>query len=233
MNALRASSLLVPLLLALNAVAQERAHPDITREVWATIGLQGKPSFLAPLFGKDLIKRLRTSGEVGYRSADSFFAGKQVYVDIGAGYKVSDHVTVGSEFRYAYRSDDADRQRICALFQYKTTVDDRLDLGYRFDIQHNFRSYGGTREVFRNKFSAGYNIAKFKFDPQFSVEFFQWAGYKGLIYFGTRYKLGTEWSPWKGHTFGAGIMHDRERAIFAPTYRFMLALDYTINLSKI
>lgn len=219
------------LLLPAAAWAQERLRPDIKQELWASVGLQGRPSFLEGMLGKSFTKKLRTYSELGYRSADSFFAGKQTYLDLGIGYKINDHVTVGIEGRYAYRSDAEDRQRLCGLFQYKTTWD-RVDLGYRFDYQHNFRVFGDVREVLRNKFSTGYNIPKWKFDPQFSVEFFTWAGHKGMTYFGTRYKFGTEWSPKKGHTFGIGIMHDRERMVYAPTYRFMAAVDYTLNLRK-
>jgi len=211
--------------------AQERTKPEVTQELWSSFALQGRATILKGILGKNIAKRIKTNTELGYRSTDAFFAGKQVYLDLGAGYKVSDHVSVGGEFRYAYRTDAADRQRLCALFEYSTTVD-RLDLGYRFDYQHNFRPFGDVREVFRNKFSAGYNIPKFKFDPKFSVEFFQWAGPQGLIYFGTRYKLGTEWSPKKGHTLGFGVVHDRERMIYAPSYRVIAAIDYTINLRK-
>ena len=219
---------LVPFII----LAQERERPELRQELWMSVGVSGKPSFLKGMLGKSTVKRIKTYGEFGYRSADSFFAGKQVYLDLGAKYDLSDHFTVGGEARYAYRSEADDRQRACALLQYQTEWE-RFDFGYRFDYQHNFRPIGQEREIFRNKFIAGYNIRKFKLDPQFSVEFFQWAGYQGLMYFGTRYKLGTEWSPSKGHTFGIGIMHDRERAVYAPAYRFMLAVDYTLNLRKV
>jgi len=232
MNCARAALTSLLGTLALGTMAQDRLRPSINQEFWASATVIGRPMFLQALLPKSIVRRLRISTELGYRSADSFFAGRQVYGDVGIGYKLNDHITLGGEFRYAYRGDDADRQRACAMFEYKTELA-RLELGYRFDYQHNFREFGGQREIFRNKFIAGYNIPKFKFDPKFSVEFFQWAGYQGLIYFGTRYKLGTEWSPWKGHSFGASVMHDRERAIFAPSYRFMLAVDYTINLRKI
>jgi hypothetical protein len=225
------SLLLFVLFAPAGLLAQERARPELRQEFWMSVGVTGRPSFLKDLLDKSTVKRIKTAGELGYRSADSFFAGKQVYLDLGAKYELSDHFTVGSEVRYAYRSDNGDRQRACALLQYQTKWE-RFDFGYRFDYQHNFRPIGEAREILRNKFSAGYNIRKFKLDPQFSVEFFQWAGYQGLLYFGTRYKLGTEWSPSKGHTFGLGIMHDRERAVYAPTYRFMLAVDYTLNLRK-
>lgn len=218
-------------LLPAFAWGQERLRPAMKQELWASVGLQGRPSFLEGVLGKDITKRLRTSAELGYRSADSFFAGRQFYLDLGAGYKVSDKITVGGEFRYAYRSADRDRQRLGGMVQYKTEVD-RFELAYRFTYQHNFRDRGEVREVLRNKFIAGYNIPKWKLDPQFSAEFFTWAGLEGLSYFGTRYKLGTEWSVNKTHSLAFGLVHDRERMVFAPEYRFILAVDYSINLRK-
>jgi hypothetical protein len=230
MNLARPFALLL-LLAPLASWAQERARPEIKQELWASFGVQGRPSFLEGLLGKSFTKKLRTNGELGYRSADSFFAGRQFYMDLGIAYKLNDHVTVGTEGRYAHRSDAADRQRLCALFKYETQVD-RLDLGYRFDYQHNFRPFGEVREVLRNKFIAGYNIPKWKFDPQLSVEFFTWAGNTGLSYFGTRYKLGTTFDLKKGHSLGIGVLHDRERMVYAPTYRFMFSVEYGINLRK-
>ncbi|MBL7951152.1 MAG: DUF2490 domain-containing protein [Flavobacteriales bacterium] len=230
MRLLRTFALLL-LLVPMVSRAQERARPAIRQELWASFGMQGRPSFLEGMLGKSFTKKLRTYSELGYRSADSFFAGRQFYLDLGIGYKVNDHITVGTEGRYAYRSDDVDRQRLCALFKYETKVD-RFDLGYRFDYQHNFRAYGDVREVVRNKFISGYNIPKWKLDPQFSVEFFTWVGNKGMAYFGTRYKLGTEFDVKKGHTIGVGVLHDRERMVYEPTYRFMFSVDYSINLRK-
>ncbi len=211
--------------------AQERQRPELKQELWASFGVQGRPSMLEGLLGKEVVKRLRTSTEIGYRSADSFFAGRQFYLDLGATYKISDRITAGLEYRYAYRTGDENRQRLGGMVQYKTEVD-RFELAYRFTYQHNFRDRGDVREVLRNKFIAGYNIPMWKLDPQFSVEFFTWAGLQGLSYFGTRYKLGSEWNIADGHALGFGIVHDRERMVFAPEYRFIFAVDYGINLRK-
>ena len=230
MNRLRFSLFtLITCLLALQGRAQERERPGLEQEIWTSIGMKGKPMFLKDLIGKKTAKRLRTSAELGYRSADAFFAGKQTYLELAAAYKLNNHFSIGSEGRYAYRSEGMNRQRAAVLLGYETKFD-RFEVGYQFDYQHNFRPIGEQREVLRNKFSINYNIRKFKLDPKFSVEFFQWAGYKGLIYFGTRYKLATEWSPWKGHAFDLGIVHDRERAIFAPVYRVIVAVGYTLEL---
>lgn len=214
-----------------SAHAQERTRPEIKQELWTSFGVQGRPSILEGLLGKEIVKRLRTTGEIGYRSADSFFAGRQFYLDLGATYKITEKITAGGEFRYAYRTEDRNRQRLGGMVQYKTQVD-RFDLGYRFTYQHNFRDRGDVREVLRNKFLAAYNIPKWKLDPQFSVEFFTWAGLQGLSYFGTRYKLGTEYELNKAHAIGFGLVHDRERMVYAPEYRFIFTVDYSINLRK-
>lgn len=228
----RSLLLVVSLLGAALLHAQERATPETREELWASFGVKSKPMFLKGLLGKDIAKRIGTTGQLGYRSADAFFAGKQVYLDLAADYELSDHVEVGGEYRYAIRNDQADRQRLSAIFKYKTSIE-RFDLGYRFQYQHNFLPFGDPREILRNRFQFGYDIPKFKLDPEFSVEFFQWAGYEGLIYFGTRYKLGTEWSPWKGHSIDLSLVYDRERAVYAPEYRLIFSVGYSINLRKI
>jgi len=89
-----------------------------------------------------------------------------------------------------------------------------------------------VREVFRNRFEAAYNIPKFKLDPEFSMEFFTWAGHQGWTYFGTRYQLGTSWSPRKGHDLGMALVHDRERSVPWPVYRWIYSLSYSIDLRK-
>jgi hypothetical protein len=90
-----------------------------------------------------------------------------------------------------------------------------------------------VREVFRNRFHVGYNIPKWKLDPAFSMELFTWAGHRGLTYFGTRYKFGTEYKLAKGHELGFAVVHDRERAVAAPKYRTILSVSYGINLNKV
>ena len=212
--------------------AQDAARPVVRQELWTSIGLQGRPTFLENWIGKSTVKRIKTTGEVGYRSADSFFAGRQYYFDLGADYKVSDHITVGSEFRYAIRTAEEDRQRLGGKFQYELELG-RADIAYRLTYQHNFRDFGEVREVFRNKLIAKYNIGDWKFDPEFSAEFFTWAGYQGLSYIGVRYKLGTEYDFGKAHAIGLSIVHDRERMVYAPEYRFILAIDYGIKLYKL
>lgn len=223
--------LLASLLLPTFFLAQEPLRPTLRQELWGSIGVRGRPSFLEGWLGKTTIKRLKTAGELGYRSADSFFAGRQYYLDLGADYKVNDQFTVGSEFRYAERTGQEDRQRLGAKFQY-AFLWGRSELTYRMTYQHNFRDYGEVREVFRNKFVVAHDFPNWRFDPECSVEFFTWAGYQGLTYFGTRYKVGTEYDFNKVHSLGIGIVHDRERMEYAPDHRFILAIDYGIKLRK-
>lgn len=224
--------LLCSLLAASLLQAQERARPETHQELWLSAGVKSRPMFLKELIGKDIAKRIGTSAAVGYRSADAFFAGRQVYLDLAADYELNKHMELGGEYRYAYRTEGADRERLSALFRYKTSIE-RFDLDYRFQYQHNFVPFGRAREVLRNRFGLGYNIPKWKLDPAFSVEFFTWAGYEGMVYFGTRYKLGTDWSPWKGHTFDLNLVYDRERSVYAPEYRVIFSVGYTMNLRKI
>ena len=136
--------------------AQDAARPVVRQELWTSIGLQGRPTFLENWIGKSTVKRIKTTGEVGYRSADSFFAGRQYYFDLGADYKVSDHITVGSEFRYAIRTSEEDRQRLGGKFQYELELG-RADIAYRLTYQHNFRDFGEVREVFMH--AGGKNFA--------------------------------------------------------------------------
>lgn len=218
-------------LLPLGLLAQDRLRPSTRQELWTSVAIQGRPSILAGVLGKETVKRLKTSAELGYRSSDSFFAGRQYYLDLGATYKISEKISAGGEFRYAVRTGRTDRQRLGGMIQYKTQWN-RLELAYRFTYQHNFRFPGEIREVLRNKLIAGYDLPKWKLDPQFSAEAFTWAGPSGLAYIGIRYKLGTEWNFNKVHALGFAVVHDRERMVFAPEHRMILAVDYSIKLRK-
>lgn len=224
--------LLALLLLPLSTMAQEPPRPELRQELWTSIGIRGRvPTFLHPVIGDGIIRNLRLSADLGYRSSDVFFAGRQVYIDLGGRYKLSDLVSVGIQQRVAFRPDGTTRNRTELTLDLSHDVE-RLELGYRFNYQHNYLEWGEQREVFRNRFEAGYNLSNWKLDPAFSVEFFTWAGYQGLSYFGTRYKLGTEWSPGKGQSFLFALIHDRQRDMAWPTYRTIFSVDYVLYLNK-
>jgi hypothetical protein len=220
------------LLLGPVACAQDALEPARSQEFWLSMAVKGRP----PVFLKDLLgdhyKRIRLAGELGYRSADNFFAGNQVYVDLSARYKVSKLLSLGAEYRYAARIQSPDRQRIGLQATLEKSFD-RLDLGYRFTWQRNYLDQGRTRTLLRNQFSAAYNIPDWKVDPEFSVEFFtRTDDPRGWNHIGTRYKLGTTIDLWEGHTLGPAILYDRDGRVANPVYRTIWSIDYAINLRK-
>lgn len=227
---------LVVLLLscAWAGMAQEPAlKPDVRQELWISAAVRGRaPKFMKDLLG-DHYKRLRLSGELGYRSADNFFAGRQIYTDLGARYKVNDWLFLGTEYRWANRTNNANRQRIAFNAQARKSLG-RFDLGYRFTYQRNYLERDRQRTILRNRFSVDYNIRKWKLDPEFSVEFFTRTDRPdGWYRLGTRYKLGTTWSPSKGHSFGPALIYDRDGQVNWPTNRVIWSVDYVINLRRL
>ncbi|MBK8498067.1 MAG: DUF2490 domain-containing protein [Flavobacteriales bacterium] len=226
----RGPLLLLIVLACAVAQAQEALRPTVRQELWAAAAVQGRlPVFLKDLMG-DSYKRVRLRNELGYRSADVFFAGKQTYLDVNLRYKISDLVSVAYEHRFASRASVAGIQhRSIVQAQIEKTFT-RVETGYRFIYQHSFIEWGDQREVFRNRFQLGYNFKNWKLDPQLSVEFFTWAGNKGLSHFGTRWSLGTEYAFSKAHSLGLSLLHDRERDTAWPTRRWIWSVTYSLNL---
>jgi hypothetical protein len=214
------------------AWAQDPLRPDRREELWLSAGVRGKlPSFLKDPLG-DTYKRIRLSGEAGYRSADNFFAGRQIYVDVGGRYDVAKWFAVGAEYRYAFRPDQADRQRL-GLQAFLDKSAGKFDFDYRFTFQRNFLEEDRRTNQFRNRFGVAYNIPKWKLDPAFSAEFFTDQTPMGLNWIGTRFVLGTSFSPWKGHSFSPQLVVDRDQNVPWPVYRTIFSLDYTLDLRRL
>src|SRR5690606_16885571 len=124
-------------------------------------------------------------------------------------------------------------QRI-GLQSYLSRSWKRFDLGHRFVWQRVFLGEDRTRTLLRNRFTVEYNVRKWKLDPEFSVEFFtRTDDPRGWNWIGTRYKLGTSWSPWKGHTFGPAIVYDRDARVAWPVNRVIWSIDYGIDLRRL
>ena len=210
--------------------AQDPLRPAVRQEYWASAAVQGRlPGFFKGILG-DSYKRIRMRNELGYRSADVFFAGRQTYLDVNLRYKVSDLLSVAYEHRFATRAN-ADGIRHRSIVQAQLTKDfDRWRTDYRFIYQHSYIEWGDQREVFRNRFQVGYNLKNWKFDPQVGVEFFTWVGNKGVSYFGTRWSFGTEYELSKEHSLFLDLIHDRERDIAWPTHRWIWSFTYALNL---
>jgi hypothetical protein len=136
---------------------------------------------------------------------------------------------VGLEQRIAFRSGERNRHRT----GLQVSVDrkfDRFELDYRVIHQHNYRPWGGQREVLRNRLAVTYNIPDFKADPELAVEFFNWFGFRGIRYTGVRYRLATGIQVVKDQELGIAIIHDRDTQVAWPGQRWILSLSYTIDL---
>ena len=215
------------------ASAQERAMPILGEQLWSSIAIKGRPpKFFNDIIGKETRKKFQIGAEFGYRSADSFLAGRQYYMDAGISYDVSKLLTIGVEQRYAYRPGNEDRTRTIVQAVLSGDVK-RFKLNYRFRYQHNYRDYGEEREVFRNRFTVEHDFAKWKLDPFAGAEFFTWARPDGIMYIGTRYRLGTTWKLSKAHSIDLTILHDRERDVNWPAHNWVYSIDYSFNIAKV
>lgn len=234
MRILPAAALAVVLMPVLATAQEPPLRPAAAQELWMSVGVRGRaPGFLKDLLG-DHYGRLRLSGEVGYRSADNFFAGRQVYTDLGARYRATKWLAFGFEYRYASRVGAADRQRITPNLVLSRSFG-RWDVDYRFIFQRVFLDRDRQRTILRNRFSVAYDIKRWKLDPEFSVEFFTRTDQpqRGWYRLGTRYKLGTSWSPWKGHSFGPSVIYDRDGRVAWPVNRVIWSVDYVLNLRRL
>lgn len=216
------------------AEAQERSplRPRLNHEAWGSVAVQFKPfrnstRVKEPAFNK----RFRLGAEMGYRSDENLSGGKQLYLDLGARYKVHDLLRVGLEHRFSFRGADRRNTQRSSLQLQASKPFGRFTAEYRFRFQHEYADPDDVRDQLRNRFGLQYDIRKWKLDPEVTVELFTWAGYLGWRWIGTRYSVGTSWKPGKKHELGIAVMHDRERYVYDPTYRFIYALSYSLDLN--
>ncbi|HRH37508.1 MAG TPA: hypothetical protein PK760_04140, partial [Flavobacteriales bacterium] len=131
------------LLSCLFSQAQEPLRPEVKQEMWLATALQSRlPKFTAGLLG-DAYKRIRVRNELGYRSADVFFAGKQYYLDVNVRYKLGDIVSVAYEHRFAKRTEQYGLRHRSILQVQATKEFGRLEADYRFIYQHSYIEWGG------------------------------------------------------------------------------------------
>ncbi len=230
---LRALVVFLALLPALCGAAQEALRPATRQELWLSGVVQGRlPAFLKDRLGS-AYKDLRVRSELGYRSTDVFFEGRQVYLDVNLRYRLAKGVAVAFEHRFAKRAAaDGLRHRSIVQLELDHSIG-RFSGAYRVLWQHAYIPFGGQREVFRNRFELAYDIPKWKLDPEVSVEFFNWARPEGWSYFGTRYRLGTQYRLNKAHGISLALVHDRERDRAWPTHRWITSVTYVLNLRQL
>jgi len=222
------------LLVVMPVAAQERSplRPRILHEAWGSVGLQLRPfRNTARVKEPEFNKRFRAGAEVGYRSDENLTGGKQVYLDLGVRYKFNDLLRVTLEHRLSFRgADAANTQRTSFQLQSAREMG-RFVLENRLRYQREHLPPGEVRDQVRERVGLLYDIRGWKLDPEASVELFIWTGHLGWRHIGTRYSMGTTWRPGGRHEVGIAVMHDRERYVYAPDYRFIYSLSYTLELN--
>jgi len=208
-------------------------RPTQKTELWTSMQVQWRPFRNTKRIAEpQFYRRFRAAAEVGYRSDDAFFAGRQIYFDIMGRYRINKHWRVGFDHRYGLRPGREDRQRSLVQVAYRQKWK-RFQFDYRLRYQHAYRPPGRVRSFARNRLMVSYNIRRWKLDPEVSMETFTWVGYKGNIYRGARYSVGTDWSPWKGHSIAYKLVHDRETGVKWPEFRWIHSISWSINLDRI
>ncbi len=222
------------LLLPLFSMGQEAQRPGFSDELWMSVRVRGRaPEFLKKPLGTHY-RRIRLTGELGYRSADNFFAGRQLYAEVVGRYRLSKVFDVGVEYRYANRGANSPNRDRIQFIGGAGTQWNRFDLSYRFGYQIVFRGQDQNRTLLRNRFGVAYDIRKWKLDPEFDMEFFTRTDRpQGWNHIGTRYKLSTSFSPWKGHRFSPALVYDRDAFVADPVNRMIYSIAYTIDLRRL
>jgi len=207
-------------------------RPRLVQEGWFSVTGEIRPfknssRVVEPKFNK----RFRLVSELGYRSDENLSGGKQVYLDMAVRYKFTDYLRVVAEHRFSFRgADRTNSQR--TSFQAQLRGQWLRFIGdYRMRFQHEYLDPTDVRDQLRNRIGLTYDIRKWKLDPEVSAEFFTWFGYLGPRLIGTRYSVGTTWTPGKKHEIGIAVMQDREQFVYEPTYRIIYALSYSLNIN--
>ncbi len=204
-----------------STIAQDVITPQRYTQLWLDAEVKGK-----------VAKRTTAIGGFGYRTGDEFGSGRQMYLNGDLRYKLNKYVDAGFEQRAVFRSVGPNRHRTGLMLMVGERFG-RTTLEYRLNYQHVWRERGTRRDFIRNKFGAEYDIRGFQFDPAVSVEFFTALRDTGAEADAVRYKLGTNWSPAKGHRIAFALVHDREQNRRRPDYRWIFAFGYRLDLGKV
>lgn len=230
---LRTGILLLSLLGTVSLYSQELVQPRRSTRVWLDLQVRGKaPGFMKDMLGEKAYKRIRMLGEFGYRTGDELSRGRQFYLNGEVRYKLNKNLDLGIEQRVAFRYNNTNRHRSGIKLMAEERFG-RTTLEYRFNYQHVYLPRGTYRDFIRNRFGVGYDIPKWKVDPEAAVEFFTGFGPNGPRYDAVRYKLGSSWAAAKGHRIGFKLVHDREQNRRRPDYRWIFAFDYRMDLWRL
>ena len=212
-------------------LAQETTRPTVSNGVWLSAQVRGNvPWALGRALGK-YNRNIRLSGELGHRSADNFFAGRQIYLETGLRYKLNKTFDIGGEYRYADRGPSRTNRHRLQLSASADRSFGRLDLSYRLVHQWTYRKHDTTTRFIRNRLGFEFNIPNWKLDPEFSVEFFtRTDDPRGWNYDGSRYRFGTKYKINDKHSLDATLIYDRDEFVAWPTRRIILSLGYVMDL---
>lgn len=226
-----------PLLVGLMALATAGASmaqgestsvPQQDAQLWFSTGVQLKPLRKKGAKGQQprFFRDLQAKGELGWKFNDNVSRLKQLNLDAGLRYPVTDFMRVGAEYRYSIRDRyTTNRHRIDLQFWLKHKVG-RLKANYRFEYEHSFREARKLRTLLRNRLGLTYDIPKWKLDPFLSAESFTALHYTGNRLVGMRYDLGTEMNldKKKNTALEVAIRHDREIGRKRPEHAWILVL---------
>lgn len=238
----RTRSLLITcalLLLAAGARAQQEPihRPTTDAELWLSIGTEVKPfkKKSGQVVERKFRKRFRALGELGYRGNENLTSSKLTYTVVGVNYRLLKFLRVGGEHRYNFRDKYTSNSHRVDVNARLSGDWHRFSGDYRAILQHEFIPPIRYRTLWRNRFALEYNIPKWRFDPQVTLETFTALHHTGNRLIGLRYGLGTSFAldeKKKRHMVDVGLRHDREQNMPGLRYRWIWVLAYEFRWGK-
>jgi hypothetical protein len=239
MSRLRIGACAWLLVVAMSLRAQDRPllRPNADAELWLSIGTEVKPfkKKSGQVYEHKFYKRFRVLGELGYRGNENLTSSKLTYTVLGFNYRLLKFLRVGAEHRYNFRDRYTSNS-------HRMDVNARLgkELGrwagdYRVILQHEFIPPIRYRTLVRNRLAIEYNIPKWRFDPQVTVETFTALHHTGDRLIGLRYGVGTTFpldEKGKHHVLDLAVRHDREQNMPDLSYRWIWSLAYEYRWAR-
>lgn len=230
-------ALLLALVLPLHAQDRPLLRPSTDAELWLSIGTEVKPfkKKSGQPYERKFHKRFRALGELGYRGNENLTSSKLTYTVVGANYRLLKFLRVGAEHRYNFRdryTSNSHRADVSVRLEgrwKRFTADDRVIL------QHEFIPPIRYRTLLRNRVAIEYNVPKWRFDPQVTLETFTALHHTGDRLIGLRYGLGTTFAldeKGKHHMLDVALRHDREQNMPDLSYRWIWSVAYEYRWAR-
>lgn len=217
---------------------QEPVHrPSTDAELWLSIGTEVKPfkKKSGQVIERKFNKRFRALGELGYRGNENLTSSKLTYTVVGFNYRLLKFLRVGAEHRYNFRDKFTSNSHRVDVNARVAGEWERFSGDYRAIVQHEFIPPIRYRTILRNRFALEYNIPKWRFDPQVTMETFTALHHTGNRLIGLRYGVGTTFAldeKKKRHVIDVSLRHDREQNMPGLKYRWIWVLAYEYRWGK-